>query len=87
MQKYNMFVSHIGCATLGVIVLAVFGLGWVARNVSLATSVAVMIYSSSFHPPSVFPFIYPILGIGSYTIFTLLESISLKLLAFSIKFA
>ena len=87
MQKYNMFVSHIGCATLGVIALAVFGLGWVARNVSLAASVAFMIYSGSFHPPSVFPFIYPILRIGSYTIFILIESSSLKLLAFLIKFA
>ena len=87
MQKYNMFISHIGCATLGVIALAVFCLGWVARSVSLAASVEFMIYSSSFHPPNVFPFIYPILGIGSYTIFTLLESSSLKLLAFSIKFA
>ena len=87
MQKYNMFVSHIGCATLGVFALAVFGLGWVARSVSLAASVAFMIYSGSFHPPGVFSFIYPILGIGSYTIFTLLESSSLKLLAFSIKLA
>ena len=82
-----MFISHIGCETLGVIALVVFGLGWVSRSVSLAASVAFMIYSGSFHPPSVFPFIYPILGIGSYTIFTLLESSSLKLLAFSIKFA
>lgn len=87
MQKYNMFISHIGCATLGVIALAVFGLGWVSHSVAVAASVAFMIYSGSFHHPSVFPFIYPILGIGSYTIFTLLESSSLKLLAFSIKFA
>lgn len=51
-QKYNMFVSHIGCAALGVIALAVFGPGWVARSVALAASVAFMIYSGSFHPPA-----------------------------------
>ena len=64
MQKYNMFVSHIGCATLGVIALVFFVLGWVARGVSLDVFVAFMIYSGSFHPPSVFPIMYPILGIG-----------------------
>lgn len=51
-QKYNMFVSHIGCAALGVIALAVFGPGWVARSVALAASVAFMIYFGSFHPPA-----------------------------------
>eukprot|EP01018_Ginkgo_biloba_P016998 Gb_31772 [translate_table: standard] len=37
---------------LGVITLALFGPGWIARSVSLAASVAFMIYTGSFHPPA-----------------------------------
>ena len=82
-----MFVSHIFCVALGVIALDIFFPGWVSRSVALAASMAFMIYSGSFHPPGVFPFIYLILGNCIYTISYYLESISLKpVVAFSIKF-
>ncbi|GLJ45275.1 hypothetical protein SUGI_0952910 [Cryptomeria japonica] len=51
-RKYNMFVSHIGCALLGVIALTIFGSGWIARSVALAASVAFMLYTGSLHPPA-----------------------------------
>ncbi|KAH9329469.1 hypothetical protein KI387_001577, partial [Taxus chinensis] len=51
-QKYNMFVSQIGCAILGVVALTIFGPGWIARSVALAASVAFMIYTGSLHPPA-----------------------------------
>ncbi|CAM6083818.1 unnamed protein product [Calypogeia fissa] len=51
-QKYNVFVSHLGCAACGVAALAIFGPGWVARAVALAAAIAFMQYTGSLHPPA-----------------------------------
>eukprot|EP00252_Welwitschia_mirabilis_P021717 TRINITY_DN564_c0_g1_i17.p1 TRINITY_DN564_c0_g1~~TRINITY_DN564_c0_g1_i17.p1 ORF type:complete len:244 (-),score=34.91 TRINITY_DN564_c0_g1_i17:158-889(-) len=51
-QKYNIFVSHFGCSAIGVLALAIFGPGWVARSFALAASLAFMIYTGSLHPPA-----------------------------------
>lgn len=51
-RKYNMFLAHIGCATMGVASLALFGPGWIARSVALAASIAFMQYTGSLHPPA-----------------------------------
>lgn len=51
MQKYNMFVAHIGCAAFGVLALSIFGPGWLARGTALAASVAFMIITGATHPP------------------------------------
>ncbi|KAL2649396.1 hypothetical protein R1flu_017524 [Riccia fluitans] len=51
-QKYNVVVSHLGCAAVGVVALAVFGPGWVARAWALAACIAFMQYTGSLHPPA-----------------------------------
>ncbi|OVA09080.1 HPP [Macleaya cordata] len=51
-KKYNMFMAQIGCAAFGVIAFSVFGPGWLARSVSLAASIAFMIYTRTMHPPA-----------------------------------
>lgn len=50
-----MFVSHLGCAALGVAALAAFGPGWVARAFALAAAIAFMQYTGSLHPPGTLP--------------------------------
>ncbi|KAK9925949.1 hypothetical protein M0R45_023206 [Rubus argutus] len=51
-RKYNVFMSQIGCAAIGVVALSVLGPGWVARSCALAASIAFMIYTRSTHPPA-----------------------------------
>ncbi|CAN6441006.1 unnamed protein product [Victoria cruziana] len=51
-KKYNMFVSQICCAAIGVLAFIIFGPGWVARSTALAASVAFMIYTGYTHPPA-----------------------------------
>lgn len=51
-RKYNMFIAQIGCATIGVLALSIFGPCWLARSVALAASMAFMIYTRSMHPPA-----------------------------------
>ncbi|KAK1309110.1 hypothetical protein QJS10_CPA09g01838 [Acorus calamus] len=51
-RKYNMFVAQIGCAAMGVLALALFGPGWLARSSALAASIAFMIITRSSHPPA-----------------------------------
>ncbi|KAJ7518721.1 hypothetical protein O6H91_20G004900 [Diphasiastrum complanatum] len=51
-QKYNVMIAHMGCALIGVLALAVLGSGWMARSVALASSVAFMLCTHSFHPPA-----------------------------------
>ncbi|GAB2223789.1 hypothetical protein Droror1_Dr00004529 [Drosera rotundifolia] len=51
-RKYNMFIAQIGCATIGVLALSIFGPCWLARSVALAASMAFMIYTRSIHPPA-----------------------------------
>ncbi|KAG6543146.1 hypothetical protein Mapa_015395 [Marchantia paleacea] len=51
-QKYNVVVSHLGCAAVGVVALAVFGPGWVARAVALSACIAFMQFTGSLHPPA-----------------------------------
>ncbi|KAI4336043.1 hypothetical protein L6164_014619 [Bauhinia variegata] len=51
-RKYNMFISQIGCAAIGVLAFTIFGPGWVARAAGLAACIAYMIYTGSIHPPA-----------------------------------
>ncbi|KAG9441786.1 hypothetical protein H6P81_017640 [Aristolochia fimbriata] len=51
-QKYNMFVSQIGCSAIGVLAFTILGPGWLARSTALAASLAFMIYTRSIHPPA-----------------------------------
>ncbi|OAE33059.1 hypothetical protein AXG93_1913s1610 [Marchantia polymorpha subsp. ruderalis] len=51
-QKYNVVVSHLGCAAVGVVALAMFGPGWVARAVALSACIAFMQFTDSLHPPA-----------------------------------
>ncbi|CAL9168209.1 unnamed protein product [Musa hybrid cultivar] len=51
-QKYNVFVAQIGCAAFGVLALAIFGPGWLARGAALAASMAFMIATGTTHPPA-----------------------------------
>ncbi|XP_031487322.1 uncharacterized protein LOC116255591 [Nymphaea colorata] len=51
-KKYNMFVSQICCAAIGVLAFVIFGAGWVARSTALAASIAFMIYTGYTHPPA-----------------------------------
>lgn len=50
-QKYNMFLSQIACAAIGVVALSVFGPGWLARSVALAASIGFMVIARANHPP------------------------------------
>ncbi|KAM7273923.1 hypothetical protein ACFE04_028587 [Oxalis oulophora] len=51
-RKYNMFMAQIGCATIGVVALALFGPGWLARSAGLAAAIAFMTITRSTHPPA-----------------------------------
>ncbi|KAK9278960.1 hypothetical protein L1049_028542 [Liquidambar formosana] len=51
-RKYNVFMSQISCAAIGVLALTIFGPGWLARSAGLAASIAFMIYTRSTHPPA-----------------------------------
>ncbi|PIA27992.1 hypothetical protein AQUCO_07400088v1 [Aquilegia coerulea] len=51
-RKYNMFVSQICCAMIGVLALAFLGPGWLARSTGLAASIGFMIFTRSVHPPA-----------------------------------
>ncbi|KAF5177252.1 Integral membrane hpp family protein [Thalictrum thalictroides] len=51
-RKYNMFVSQICCAMIGVLALAFIGPGWLARSTGLGASIAFMILTKSVHPPA-----------------------------------
>jgi CBS-domain-containing membrane protein len=55
LQKYNMFVAQIGCAAIGVLALALFGPGWLARAAALSASIAFMTITGSSHPPGKLP--------------------------------
>lgn len=51
MQRKNMFMAQIACGLIGVLALAAFGPGWVARSFGVAASVAFMITTGAVHPP------------------------------------
>ncbi|GAY39009.1 hypothetical protein CUMW_041080 [Citrus unshiu] len=51
-RKYNVFMSQIGCAAIGVLAFSIFGPGWLARSAGLAASIAFMIYARAPHPPA-----------------------------------
>lgn len=57
MQKYNMLMAQIGCATIGVLAFIIFGPGLLAKSVSVAACVAYMIYTDTVHPPGIFALI------------------------------
>ncbi|KAK9090617.1 hypothetical protein Sjap_023794 [Stephania japonica] len=51
-RKYNMFMSQIGCAAIGVLAFTVFGPGWLARSAGLGAAIGFMIFTRSIHPPA-----------------------------------
>ncbi|XP_002967623.2 transmembrane protein DDB_G0273707/DDB_G0273361 [Selaginella moellendorffii] len=51
-QRYNVLMAHMGCSLIGVLALAAFGPGWMARSVALSASIVFMEITKCLHPPA-----------------------------------
>lgn len=51
-KKWNVIVSHIGCAVISVLVLSLWGPTWFARCLGIAASVVFMQFTDCIHPPA-----------------------------------
>eukprot|EP00270_Netrium_digitus_P005705 TRINITY_DN1763_c0_g3_i1.p1 TRINITY_DN1763_c0_g3~~TRINITY_DN1763_c0_g3_i1.p1 ORF type:complete len:152 (-),score=52.60 TRINITY_DN1763_c0_g3_i1:224-622(-) len=51
-QKFNVFVAHIGCALISVLLLLLLGVTPLTKAVAVAACVVFMLFTSSLHPPA-----------------------------------